>query len=196
MRPILLIAWVALATPTSALTTAAGAQEHATTADTSAIIRSVIEHLRTDFPRDSIVIDTRSASGVRLPIESLASIVGARLGQKEDVVRCRGESPDTCHVSARLFFRIDSVSIGGAAADVFVHFWTPSTSTLMPVAQVMRRFYVERRGGKWEFTRADRRVRVSDVAPTHLLNVAVRLRIDLSQKMRMADEEPLARVVD
>jgi len=96
MRPLSLLPWLFVAVSVLAPARVGGAQRDGNASDTVAIVRAVLDHIRTGFPRDSVVIDPRSASGRRLPVDSLAANIGARLGAEEDLVRCRGQTPDTC----------------------------------------------------------------------------------------------------
>jgi hypothetical protein len=162
MRLVLLVSWLSAAISMSAPAQVAGAQRDRNASDTVAIVRAVLDHIRPDFPHDSVVIDPHAASGRRLPVDSLAASIGARLGAEEDVVPCRGQTPDTCHLEAHLLVRIDSVFVGPRTAEVFVHLWKRGVSTLMPVAQEWRRFYVENRNSRWRFARADRRIQVTE----------------------------------
>src|SRR5919197_746845 len=121
-RPIMSIGTALLM---CAPTQTVAAQVYTEASDTAAVIRAVLDHIRASFPRDSVVIDTRSASGRPLPIDSLARSIGAELGAEEDVVPCRGATPDTCYLRARLLVRIDSVFLGKRTAEVYVQPFSP-----------------------------------------------------------------------
>ena len=181
--PPLLLAWV-LAALSAPAPFRAGAQQNANRSDTIAIVRAVIDHLRAAFPRDSVVVDPHLASGTRLPVDSFVASIGARLGAEEDIVPCQRQSPDTCHLEAHLLVRVDSMLVGQTTAEVVVHFWTGGTSALMPVAQKWRKFFVKRRGREWEYSRASRRVQITErvpMRPTSELLVTERLPLSPSE---------------
>ena len=162
MRFRLRLSLILLAFPGFASARGASAQRGPTAADTVAIVGAVLDHIRSDFPPDSVVVDPHSASGKRLPLDSLVVRLRGRVAAEKDILQCRAERPDTCHLGARLLLRVDSLLIREQQAEVFLHFWKPADSKLMPVAQLLKRFYVEKRDGRWHFARADRRVRVTD----------------------------------
>ena len=139
----------------------AEAQQRPAAADTIAIVRPVLDHLRPEFPRDSFFIDTHTAAGALVPLDTLAVSMGATVGAENTVIQCRRERPDACHMDARLLLRVDSILVRRDTADVFIHLWKPGASALLPIAQVERRFSVVRRRGTWRFARAARRVQVS-----------------------------------